>query len=507
MPYPLEPNFLKRESGLANQRVSGHDVTITEDVYESIVKEVHEICQSMDSARVPQPPSDIPSSAAQISTMISGAAPLAPANLQEAGLSLPFVADMILKLASLQANVTSPEISRQIRLPVSIIVDAVAFLDGEGCLQAGSHRQAGATGEQILLSELGRHRSRQAFARSRYVGPAPVPLSQYANVCRVQSPQYVSIDHSQLAQATDDLVLDDTVFAQLGAILCGGCSALLYGASGNGKSEIGRRLGKALADFGGDICVPFAVLVDDQILAIHDPVYHREEKTLVGNCPSAAVNLDEPSEQDADTDARWCRVKRPFIELSGACGLQVFELEERGAQGYFRAPLAIKANGGTLMIDDLSPTLPGSSEFLNRWIWPLEQASSRSELPNGRKFTFPIEQLTIFCTNMDLGDFGNEGFLRRIHHKLEVGPPSESQFKQIFRRCCQTDGIAFDEQVVTQLLKTQYDGTFPRRSCDPRDLLDRMQSICRFEQQTPYFSEDLLVRSFRAYRGKTRASR
>ena len=130
---------------------------------------------------------------------------------------------------------------------------------------------------------------------------------------------------------------------------------------------------------------------------------------------------------------------------------------------------------------------------MNRWILPLEERIDFLTLATGRKFAVPFEQLIIFSTNLDPRELVDEAFLRRIQHKIEVGPPDRGLYTEIFKLCCAQRTIEFNPKCLAYLYETFYDkGKLPRSS-DPRDLLEIVRSICRFRRQDVVITEELMA--------------
>ncbi len=145
------------------------------------------------------------------------------------------------------------------------------------------------------------------------------------------------------------------------------------------------------------------------------------------------------------------------------------------------------------LIDDFGRQIVSPRDLLNRWILPLEERIDFLSLATGKKFSVPFEQLIIFSTNLDPRELVDQAFLRRIRHKIAINAPDRKMFTQIFQLCCRQRKIPFQESAVEFLYRNHYDlGRLPRSS-DPRDLLDIVLSICRFNRQRVVLSEEMLA--------------
>ena len=474
----------------------GDAVELPEDVYARIVRQVQEICSSIHSVADE-------TGAEESLAALDEPVPAAPESLRQTGISLGQMSDLTLKLVYLNGTLTGYEIARQLRLPFSAIAETLDALKSDRCLEVASGNLVGPLSYRFQLTETGRHRAREAFAVCRYVGPAPVSLEEYTRQCRRQSLQQCRFTADQLREALDSLVVSDQLLHQLGPAVCSGQSIFLYGPTGNGKSMIAKGIGQLLNEAGGTIFVPYAISVDNQIIAIFDPTLHR---TVTTNAPDVSPETASHQEQGPGPDLRWREVRRPVVTTGGELSLDMLDLRFHDASGFYTAPLHLKANGGVFLLDDFGRQLVPPSQLLNRWILPLEERTDYLTLATGKKFAVPFEQLIVFSTNLDPQSLVDAAFLRRIRHKIEISYPEEKQFREIFRRCSEQRGIQYDDWIVTRLLTHCYDPQTPPKSSDPRDLLDVLSAICRFRGEKPHLSEKLMFEAFQECLGGPRLS-
>jgi hypothetical protein len=93
-----------------------------------------------------------------------------------------------------------------------------------------------------------------------------------------------------------------------------------------------------------------------------------------------------------------------------------------------------------------------------------------------------------------------EAFLRRIHYKIHVPDPTRAQFEEIFRRCCEARGIAYDARGVEYVFREVYGRRgIPPRSCHPRDILDHLVDVAHYLEVPPELTAELLERACAAY--------
>jgi hypothetical protein len=265
---------------------------------------------------------------------------------------------------------------------------------------------------------------------------------------------------------------------RLGPAVNSGRGLFLFGAPGNGKTSIAERVTVA---FGKHIWVPRAIGVDGEIIRVFDPVNHVEAPL-----ESGAGILDQ-----RNIDKRWVRVRRPTIVAAGELTMSALEVTINTSTGISEAPLQMKSNCGTLVIDDFGRQRMRVEELLNRWIVPLEKHYDYLALPNGKKIQVPFDQLIVFSTNLEPKDLVDEAFLRRIPYKIEVPDPTEEEFRRLFAILCAKMGIEYRREPIDYLVENHYKRlSRPFRFCHPRDLLLQIWNFCAYRDQPPTLSNE-----------------
>lgn len=408
--------------------------------------------------------------------------------LEETGLNLLNVADLVLKVLYSGGVLAGHEITDIVKLPyVGVLEDIFDFLKREKYVEV---RGAGGFGEssyQYILSAKGAEKAREAMDRSQYAGAAPVPLKEYVAAMKAQNRERLIVNESNLRPVLKHLVISEDMLGRIGPAINSGRSIFLYGPPGNGKTTIAEVIGRMI--LGDDIWIPFAIDVDGQIIRVFDDVNHvLSEKAVIRQGTGMIA------------DPRWVRIKRPMIMVGGELTLAGLDLVYDDTNKYYEAPFQVKSNGGMFLIDDFGRQQVRPRDLLNRWIVPLEKGVDFLTLHTGRKIEIPFFVLIVFSTNLDPRELVDEAFLRRIRHKIHIGDPSYEDFREIFKRVCEAKRVAYDEQVLAYLLKEWYiNHDRPLRSVHPRDILNQLTDIASYLNQPPVLTRELIDRACAAY--------
>jgi predicted ATPase with chaperone activity len=420
-------------------------------------------------------------------------APTAPDSLKQAGLSLSFLNDLLLRVLYTRGAMLGLDLARFTCLPFKVIEEALKFLKDEKCVEVTGGDLIGRVSYRFNLTELGRRRAQDAFKLCGYVGPAPVPIEDYIEQTYRQAVTGITCSPEPLKATFSHLVIKEDLFNALGPAIVSGRSVFIYGPPGNGKTSVARAIGDFMNNAGGEIYVPFAFLAESSIITVYDQsVHHASESDandrLEDNDATVRRLLNTGT-----VDARWIKIKRPVIVTGGELALDMLDLRYNATANFYQAPLHIKANGGVFLIDDFGRQLCSPKELLNRWILPLEDRHDFLTVASGKKFGVPFEQLIIFSTNLDPKDLVDDAFLRRIRHKVCIDAPPRDVYERIFGAMAKRLGMASCPEAVDFLYERYYDrGRCPRAS-DSRDLLEIVQAICRFRRQPVQLTRELMI--------------
>jgi predicted ATPase with chaperone activity len=420
-------------------------------------------------------------------------APSAPETLQEAGLSLTFLNDMILRTLYTRGGMLGLDLARILCLPFKVIEEALRFLKDDKCLEVTGGDLIGRVSYRFNLTELGRRRAQDAIKFCAYVGPAPVPLEDYVEQSYRQAVTGINCTPDSLRSTFAHLVLPDELFNALGPAIVSGKSVFIYGPPGNGKTSVARSIGDFMNNSGGEIYLPYAFLAENSIITVYDQAVHQLSEATANDRLEDNESTIRRLLNTGTVDPRWVRVRRPVVVTGGELNLEMLDLRYNAEANFYQAPLHLKANGGVFLIDDFGRQLVSPKELLNRWILPLEDRHDFLTLASGKKFEVPFEQLIIFSTNLDPKDLVDDAFLRRIRHKVEVHAPTRDVYERIFNAVVKRLGMNTSAEAIEYLYERYYNNGRSPRASDCRDLLEIVQSICRFRRQPVQLTRNLMA--------------
>ena len=396
-----------------------------------------------------------------------GFVPIEPQSLEEAQLTAAQVDAITLKYLLSHGSATGRGCADQLKLPFKLIDVLMRQMKSDQLVVYTGSAQMNDYVYQ--LTDLGRERARRYLDDCSYFGSAPVSLNDYIVSVKAQSltTQHPSVQ--QLRLAFKDLLINKHMLDRLGPAINSGRGLFLYGAAGNGKTSIAERITRA---FGDAIWIPRAIGIDGEIIRLFDPSNHEEVPLEKG-----AGLLDQQR-----IDKRWIRIARPTIIVGGELTMESLEVTLNTSTGISEAPLQMKSNCGTLVIDDFGRQRMSTNVLLNRWIVPLEKRYDFLNLPNGKKIQVPFDQLIVFSTNLAPRDLVDDAFLRRIPYKIDISDPTEEEFRSLFRLMASKLAIEYREDAVTYLIEKHYKAVKrPFRCCQPRDLLLQIRNYCLYQ--------------------------
>ncbi|MEM6688117.1 MAG: AAA family ATPase [Planctomycetota bacterium] len=392
--------------------------------------------------------------------------PAEPEDLHKSQIKESLVEAIIFRFLLNSGESEGRRVAEQTKLPFRLIEPILTRIKMD---QHVAYKNATSTNDYVyVLTESGRHIARSHEQDCTYHGACPVSLSQYIDSVKQQSIEGQYPKKADLQRAFHDLLINPAMLKRLGPAVASGKGMFLFGFPGNGKTSIAERVTGA---FGEHIWVPRAIEIDGEIMRVFDPMCHELEM------PEAGAGLLDVG----GFDKRWVRIKRPTIIAGGELTMEMLEVQTNHVSKISEAPLQMKSNCGTLVIDDFGRQKMRVDELLNRWIVPLEKRYDFLNMSSGKKIQVPFDQLVVFSTNLEPKDLVDDAFLRRIPYKIEAEDPPEADFKKLFEIMCKVVKVPFKEGACEYLLEKHYRPVDrPMRMCQPRDLLLQVRNYCLY---------------------------
>lgn len=389
-----------------------------------------------------------------------------PDDMKSAGVNETLLEAIVYRYLQNIGECEGRKIADQVKLPFRMIEPLMTRLKME---QNVAYKNSTATNDYVyILTETGRAIARNHVNDCTYYGACPVPLREYIASVKCQTIEGQYPKKQDLLQAFKDLLINPNMLKKLGPAVASGRGMFLFGFPGNGKTSIAERVTGA---FGKYVWIPRAVDIDGDVLRVFDPMCHEMAMPDGG---SGLLDI-------GGFDKRWVRIERPTIVAGGELTMDMLEVQCNSESNISEAPLQLKSNCGTLVIDDFGRQRMRVDELLNRWIVPLEKRYDFLNMASGKKIQVPFDQLVVFSTNLEPKDLVDDAFLRRIPYKIEAENPPEADFVKLFEIMCKITKVPYKPDVISYLIETHYKPVDrPMRMCQPRDLLLQVKNYCLY---------------------------
>ena len=433
--------------------------------------------------------------------------PAEPADIAGTGINDTELMGLLLKLIYSGRLESVRQFVEAIKLPYHIVIELVQMAVDRKLLQTLGARYGSSLADLSYdFTEEGRRWTIDALKRQGYIGPAPVTIEDFNDQVNLQKLTNEVVSYDDIRRVLGDLTVTDNIVEQCGPALNSGRAMLMYGPPGNGKTSLAMRMANI---FSGVIHIPYAVIVENQIIRVLDTSIH---------VPVSATSVAEDDalsliRQDTH-DERWVACRRPFVVVGGELTLDMLDLRFDAGGHFYEAPLHMKALGGCFLIDDFGRQLVSPDALLNRWIVPLESRVDYLKLHTGKTFTIPFEELIIFSTNLEPEDLMDPAFLRRLPYKIEVGSPALENYRRIFEGECAKQHLTLTDEIFEKVVHTLCNEKGAGlHAYQPRFIVDQVVASCRFMGQPPYLEpryvtyalDNLYVRRQNAGQNKTAA--
>src|ERR1051325_10826275 len=118
-----------------------------------------------------------------------------PSTVEETGIDFGHLTDLCVKTIYQVGRINARDLSVRMMLPLAGVIEPVlAVLKREKLVEVVGSGGLSEQQYQYTLSDRGNERAAEALERNQYVGPAPVPFSDYVRIAREQSIRRLSVD-------------------------------------------------------------------------------------------------------------------------------------------------------------------------------------------------------------------------------------------------------------------------------------------------------------------------
>ncbi|MGW8369652.1 MAG: AAA family ATPase [Gammaproteobacteria bacterium] len=381
-----------------------------------------------------------------------------PQSLEATGLNERFLADLVAKHLHTAGTLTLADLTVRLALSGPIVEKVLNFMRREARVEVRP-RQEGRGTLPYALTDHGRNTALDAFMRSGYVGPAPVPLNQYTCVANAQSVHGRRVEPDAVRAVFEEMTMSAEARDQFGISMNSGRPVFIYGPAGTGKTYATHCMAKLFREI---VLIPHAIAIDETVVQVFDPLLHESVKIKTEN----GLMLEQGH------DPRFVPYERPVIITGGELTLDLLDVRYEPTSRQYEAPLQLKANNGLFVIDDLGRQRVAPDALFNRWIVPMNERRDFHSLGSGRHFVTPFDVVLVFSSNLHPLDLADEAFLRRIGHKIYCGYIDEDTYERIWAGVCNTRRVPFEPELVRYVIDELHNThDKPLLPCHPKDLI------------------------------------
>lgn len=381
----------------------------------------------------------------------------APAKLRDLGVSPGMAEDLFCRRVLAERTTTIGKAAEALGISHAVANEIAASLREKALLE---YQGLDGRDYRVTLTELGFRTTAERMKNAQHVASMPIPIEDYQTIVKLQQSD-VHLDRVLVKKAFTDMVVEDAILDQLGPAFVSGGAIFIYGPPGTGKTSLAERMCRFYEDL---VLIPKFTAVDGQLISVYDPALHQ------------AV-----PEQPSGLDPRYVLCERPLIMVGGELNLEMMDLRYDPVSGLSSAPIQMLANNGILVVDDFGRQTTSPEEILNRWIIPLSRGVDFLKPNSGTKFTVPFELKLVVSTNLEPHALGDDAFLRRLRHKVYVGPCNDTAFNWILVRAADRHAIEVTADSAKYLNRVTKDHLGELRPYVAIDFCELAVSICSYD--------------------------
>ncbi len=381
----------------------------------------------------------------------------APTKLRDLGISPGLAEDLFTRRVLAERTTTIGKASAALGISHAVANEIAASLREKALLE---YQGLDGRDYRITLTELGFRTTAERMRTAQHVASMPIPIEDYQTIVKLQESD-VRLDRVLVKKAFSDMVIEDDILDQIGPAFVSGGAIFIYGPPGTGKTSLAERMCRFYDDL---VLIPKFTAVDGQLISVFDPAVH----TAVADQPPGL-------------DPRYVLCERPLIMVGGELNLEMMDLRYDPVSGLSSAPIQMLANNGILVVDDFGRQVTSPEEILNRWIIPLSRGVDFLKPNSGTKFTVPFALKLVVSTNLEPHALGDDAFLRRLRHKVYVGPCTDTAFNWILVRAADREGVEVTADAAKYLNRVTQNHLGELRPYVAIDFCEMAVSICDYD--------------------------
>jgi len=375
-----------------------------------------------------------------------------PSKVEDLNIPVPYVEQHLLKIVYVHGPIKQSDIASHAGVILRIVSDVMSTLQDRGLVEF----RRGSEGVSYAATSRGAAEARRVLEQDPYLGPLPVSYRSYwtATTLLLQGRTPVNIPRYVAEDVFADVIGCEHAKKKLLDAATVGQGVVVYGPPGTGKTFICSKAAGLLPS----MLIPKYVLYGGKVVQLYDPDFHKPAP---------------PKEQPKDK--RWVKIQAPFVFTGPELTLRVLNGEYDPAEGVYKAPPQVKANGGVLLVDDIGRQIDPHHALLDRLIVPMENRKDILYI-GSIPVEFHTHFLPLFATNLSIGVL-DEAHLRRAPIHIYLGPPPVSHVVEVFKRSLEELGERFEDEALKAFASVYGDRRIKPSFAHARDVARMCQAI------------------------------